>query len=712
MQRRIYSQAARTARYVMDMVPTLNRDALFADESMQYVRPMEPKVGDTVTFRFRTARDNAEEVWLISEHLRQKMEFVQTAGVFDYYETSLTVGREPLIYHFVVICGTSRVVYGKNGLSARSGELVPFRLCPGFSTPDWAKGAVIYQIFTDRFCNGDPSNDVLDDEYFYNGTPVRRVADWYRRPEIQDVHNFYGGDLEGVRSKLDYLKDLGIEVIYLNPLFVSPSNHKYDTQDYDHIDPHFGVLRSDGGDVLPRGETDNGRASRYRRRVTDRENLEASGELFCRLVEEAHARGIRVILDGVFNHCGSFHRWMDRERIYEGRPGYAPGAYGSGSSPYRDYFHFRETKETDWPGNDSYEGWWGYRTLPKLYYEGSQQLTSDILAIARKWVSPPYNADGWRLDVAADLGQDEAFNHRFWKAFRHEVKAANPDAVIIAEHYGDASGWLGGDEWDSVMNYDAFMEPVTWFFTGMEKHSDAYCPELEGDADVLRESMRSAMCAFMQPSLLCAMNQLSNHDHSRFLTRTNHRVGRISDFDHDAASEDVNPAVLREAVVFQMTWPGAPALYYGDEAGLTGFTDPDCRRTYPWGREDRGLLEFFRQAIALRREYKVLKTGSVRFLYGARDAAAFARFDEKQQIVSVFNNGEEAKEMRVPVWIGGVPADGALKLIFRSDRGRCAPQEKKIPVVRGEAQITIPARCAGVFLACPAAGSQTKGGLS
>ena len=199
-------------------------------------------------------------------------------------------------------------------------------------------------------------------------------------------------------------------------MFVSPSNHKYDIQDYDYIDPHYGVIAEDGGEVLPQGETDNSKATKYIKRVTDRKNLEASNQLFAKLVEEAHRRGMRVILDGVFNHCGSFNKWLDRELIYEKELGYATGAYISADSPYRNFFQFHD--EGQWPYNSTYDGWWGHDTLPKLNYEGSRDLYDYIMEIARKWVSPPYNADGWRLDVAADLGHSVEYNHQFWRDFR------------------------------------------------------------------------------------------------------------------------------------------------------------------------------------------------------------------------------------------------------------------------------------------------------
>lgn len=342
--------------------------------------------------------------------------------------------------------------------------------------------------------------------------------------------------------------------------------------------------------------TDNSQATKYKKRTTDLKNLEASNELFIKLVEELHRRGMKVILDGVFNHCGSFNKWMDRERIYEGEEDYEPGAYVSADSPYRSYFRFFKEGPENWPYNGNYDGWWGHDTLPKLNYEDSVKLENYILYIGRKWVSPPYNVDGWRLDVAADLGRSNEYNHEFWQKFRRAVKDANPNALILAEHYGDPSDWLKGDEWDTVMNYDAFMEPVTWFLTGMEKHSDEAREELLGNIDNFIGSMAHHMSNMLTPSLQVAMNELSNHDHSRFLTRTNHMVGRVEHLGPEAANEYVNKAVMREAVVMQMTWVGAPTVYYGDEAGVCGFTDPDNRRTYPWGHEDQELIAFHQRS--------------------------------------------------------------------------------------------------------------------
>ena len=644
----------------------MNKNALFCDGTSDYVIPAEPGIHEKVRLRFRTARDDAQEVCLISGGEALQMQKISSGEVFDYYETEVQLTDTMFVYYFRIKSESEELCYHRCGVSEHPVEYYNFRIMPGFSTPAWAKGAVMYQIFVDRFCNGDPSNDVEDGEYVYIGEPVCKVKDWNEFPAAMDIHRFHGGDLQGVLDKLDYLEELGVEVIYFNPLFVSPSNHKYDIQDYDYIDPHYGVIIEDGGEVLPEGEKDNTRATKYQKRTGDIRNLEASNRLFAKLVEEMHTRGMRVILDGVFNHCGSFNKWMDRERIYEPQPEYEKGAYVSAQSPYRDFFHFFDEREEAWPYNKNYDGWWGHDTLPKLNYEDSPTLEEYILNIGKKWVSPPYNADGWRLDVAADLGYSNEYNHIFWENFRKAVKSANPQALILAEHYGDPGEWLQGDEWDSVMNYDAFMEPLTWFLTGMEKHSDERRTDLWGNADNFVNTMNHFMASMLTPSLQVAMNELSNHDHSRFLTRTNHIVGRVAQLGSKAAEEGINLAVMREAVAVQMTWVGAPTVYYGDEAGVCGFTDPDSRRTYPWGQENRELVEFHKEMIRIHKREKPLRTGSLKMLSWSSNVLAYARFQEGEQIIVVLNNSKELKEVTIPVWQAEVPMKGKMERLMYS----------------------------------------------
>lgn len=626
----------------------IDRLAIFSSGTEHFVSPMEPDVNEDVVIRCRVGKDNADFVYLMTDTEKIPMTKQTSDGRFDYYSVKIHLGTECFSYHFLIQKGNQKVYFNRQGDVDEPLPHYAYRIFPGFKTPDWAKGAVIYQIYVDRFYNGNKRNNVVDSEYSYIGEHVKEVKDWNKYPATMGVREFYGGDLQGVLEKLDYLQELGVEVIYLNPIFVSPSNHKYDTQDYDHIDPHFTMIKNDGGEILAEGDNDNAHATKYIKRVVDRDNLEASNEFFADFMEKVHARGMKVILDGVFNHCGSFNKWMDKERIYEKDPSYSPGAYVAEDSPYHTFFKFLDGGE--WPYNGNYNGWWGHDTLPKLNYEESEKLMTYIMRIAKKWISPPYNVDGWRLDVAADLGFSQEFNHKFWREFRKNVKETNPDAIILAEHYGDPGSWLSGGEWDTIMNYDAFMEPVSWFLTGVDKHSDVSRLDLRGDSGMFFARMVEYSARFCMQSRLAAMNELSNHDHSRFYTRTNGRVGRTASAGPEMANVGVRKQAMMAAVIMQMTWLGAPTLYYGDEAGVCGWTDPDSRRTYPWGREDLELLRFHKEAIRIHKDYEVLKTGCLMYLVCEENVVGFGRFDDQDKVFTLVQAGGRQREVVVPVW--------------------------------------------------------------
>ncbi len=625
----------------------INRQALFTDETEDFKTPYEPKSGDKVTLTFRTLINDVFKVYAVINGKLRLMKKIKTDSEnFDYYTLTFTCGEKPVSYCFKLVDEDDELYYNRLGAVTNNQEEYNFSFVPNHKVPDWAKGRVFYQIYVDRFYNGDLSNDVADNEYYYTGGHSHKIHDWHRIPDTLDVNNFYGGDLQGVEVKLQYLKNLGVEAVYFNPLFVSPSNHKYDTQDYDYIDPHLAVIDNDYDHYMQGWEKHNGYAPRYIRRVTDKTNLEKANAYFASLVEKMHEMDIKVVVDGVFNHCGSFHKWLDREGIYLNKEGYEKGAFQSVDSPYRSYFKFEKPRVAD----SEYEGWWGYKTLPKLNYEKSAELCEKIYDVGAKWVSAPFKADGWRLDVAADLGHSERFNHKFWKIFHARVRKANPEAFIFAEHYGDPCKWLENGEWDSVMNYDAFMEPVTWFLTGMEKHSASIDYNKLYDGKAFFEAMFKNSARFPRPALDSAINQLSNHDHSRFLTRTNRTVGTLKSMGGDAAGEGVDKRVLFLGVLIQMTWPGSPALYYGDEVGQVGWTDPDCRRTYPWGREDWEVYDMHASAIALRKKIHCIKLGSLMPLDAGNGYIVYARFDKKDCAIVAINCSDKNVSLTVPVW--------------------------------------------------------------
>ena len=664
--------------------------SIFSDETALFRTPAEPEVGDTVRILLRIRKGAEVQVSLLEGALGTEhgMSLVQSDAMFDWYETELCcTDRATVFYSFLVRCMDRLIHFTRSGASLIDSVSFPdyahsFRLIPGFHVPEWSRGAVQYQIFPDRFCCGNPASDVREREHFYSGDYVAHAASWEELPGLQDYRCFYGGDLVGIEQKLDYLQSLGVEVLYLNPVFVSPSSHRYDTQDYEHIDPHLTVIPQD----MPADAKISG-DSLYRLRTTDPENLEASNAYFAHFCEELHRRGMKIILDGVFNHCGSLHRWMDKERLYLPKNAQSSGAYGNPNSPYRSYFRFRSSIE--------YEAWWKLDTLPKLNYEGSLALCEEIFHVAEKWLQPPYCIDGWRLDVAADLAHSKEFNHLFWKEFRRRVKAVNPQALIVAEHYDNPLDWLGGDEWDSIMNYRAFMQPLSFFLTGMEKHSDYRQDELYQDGSAFFHAMAEEMSRIPTPSVLCAMNELSNHDHSRFLTRTNRTPGRLNNRSSEEAAEGIVPAVMREAVLIQMTWLGAPTLYYGDEAGLVGWTDPDNRRTYPWGHEDRKMLEFHRRLIALRSRMPVFRNGSFKPLFEGRGAIAFARFDADSLAVTACNNLEQPQRIQLRLADVGMEDGTVMMNIFSTNANGFTERHRPAgPVRDGLLDLILPAQSA------------------
>ena len=661
----------------------INKEAIFSDETENFRNPVEPSKNDYITISIRTAQDNVDNVYIIYSNYYKKndskkirMKKYYTHNNFDYFRIVIPPDEGITTYYFEIEKDYEILYYTKIGITNDLSIEWQFKIIRDFKLPEWAKGAVMYQIYVDRFYNGDKTNDVKNNEYIYLGKPTKYIENWDEKPEEEDIRNFYGGDLQGVIDKIPYLKDLGVEVIYFNPIFVSPSNHKYDIQDYDYIDPHYGKIVNDGGSTLVFEKFNNRYASMYVKRTTDIENLEASNKLFADLVNIAHNNDIKIIIDGVFNHCGAFNKWLDKEGFYSASGKYSVGAYRDKHSNYHNYFKWYDD---NWPNNDCYDGWWGYDNHPKLNYEESEDLYNYILEIGKKWVSPPYNVDGWRLDVGADLGYSEDFNHKFWKDFRKSVKTANPNSIILAEHYGDASSWLLGDQWDTIMNYDAFMEPVSWFLTGMEKHSEDFKNDLLCNADVFEDGMRYNMARLSYQSLYSAMNELSNHDHSRFLTRTNMNVGRLHLNGSESADVGVNLGIMKEAVTIQMTWPGCPTIYYGDEAGVTGWTDPDNRRTYPWGNENYDILNYHKEIINIRKSREVFRKGSINIVYKDYGIIAYGRFYKNNSVLVILNNTTEQKEIEIPVNnIYMFDKDNLITLITSYEKGFDINNEKYI----------------------------------
>lgn len=693
-----------------ELVQKIDMSLIHSDGTALYRNPQYPRMGDEVVIKLRTGKDQISSARLVYKSETDENSFLMYKSSsdenFDYYLATFPSVESNILYYFELEQGDITFYYSRSGADTKSpSSSNRYKIFPDYQVPEWMKGAVLYQIFTDRFHNGNKSNDVVTNEYMYDNYPAR-AREWDGYPDSTTTYEegsdrtreFYGGDIDGVIQKLPYLKDLGVDGIYFNPMFVAPSNHKYDAQDYEYIDPHFGVIVEDDDTLINPEDspayksTDfnlsaeiNKDAKKYITRTTSKKNLELSNEKLKELVEKADNMGIKIIMDGVFNHCGSFNKWLDREHIYP-----EDGAYESKDSRYVDYFKF---KKDSWPNNESYDSWWGHKTLPKLHFEASEELVNKIMDISRMWIEA--GVSGWRLDVAADLGYTSKYNHNFWKQLREAVKGVNPDAVILAEIYGDASSWLKGDEWDTIMNYDAFFEPISFFLTGLQKHSYSYSQNLHNNVTEFDKIMKENMAKMPWQSLEIAMNQLSNHDHSRFLTRTNGMIDPGKDDGvrfPETAGDDINPGIMKEAVVFKMTWMGAPTLYYGDEAGMVGWTDPDNRRTYPWGKEDKEMLNFHKEIIKVHKAYSSISDGSTSTLIidDANKVYGYARWNADNRVIVLLNNDEMSHNVEVPLKALGIRDGESLIHVFESSVNSHAALSRKLIVKNGMVSINVP----------------------
>ena len=585
-------------------------DGLFHDQGELFDNNPEPKAGSKVQLKIRALKDDItgatikywqaqSQTWKLIPMTREEQ---NASRRYEYWMGSVPVGKGKSSYRFCLKDGDSVIWYNALGPAKAESDTNDFKLIPDFKTPDWLKKAVIYQIFVDRFCNGNSNNDVKGGEYSYQGKPTVQ-RHWGDSPLPNAAEStsmiFYGGDLEGVSSKLAYITDtVGANVIYLNPIFTAPSNHKYDTADYDTVDVHFGSAK-------------------------DLENLSA----------QLHSRaggGGKLILDGVFNHTGDSHFWFNKYN----REQPSPGAYQSLSSPYKNFYTF-----SNWP--KEYATFLDVKDLPKLNFNSSAvraAIYSTPDSVAQKYLRAPFNIDGWRLDApqyadgALYQGSDNE-NHIIWEEFRQSIKTRTPDAAILGEFWGDAGAWTNGGEWDSVTNFDGFTKPVSEWITGKDFGGEPGSMSVSDFDSWLRRTRAHYPSNVQQ----CLSNHLSNHDIPRFAERAGHDQSKVT-----------------LALYFQMTYSGAPTIYYGDEYGMPGGADPDDRRCFDWskGTGDNDLVALTHKLIAVRKKYSALRSGSFMTLKCADDEKVycFGRCDKESRIAIVLNNDSVPHDVLVPIY--------------------------------------------------------------
>lgn len=496
---------------------------------------------------------------------------------------------------------------GRAALSDKPGEMWQLTVYDAaFQTPAWLRGGILYQIFPDRFAKaGDFPEDLPAGRF------LRR--DWGGVPEYRGDeegkylnNTYFGGNLRGIREKLPYLKSLGVTALYLNPVFEAHSNHRYNTADYNKIDPMLGTE-----------------------------------EDFRALCRDARALSMRVILDGVFSHTGDDSVYFNRAGRYPG-----PGAYQSQSSPYSGWYRFHK-----WP--EEYDCWWGYKTLPEVDEENAGYLSfiTGPGGVAEHWVRA--GAAGFRLDVADELPSP------FIRTLRARLKQYDPEALLIGEvwedasrktSYGERRPYLNGEELDSVMNYP-FREAILAFLKG-------------GSAQAFEDAVLTVLEHYPKPCVDVLMNLLGTHDTARVLTEltgepcgNRDRAWRAS---HPLTPEQRERGLrlLRLAAALQFFLPGVPCVYYGDEAGMEGYNDPFSRGCYPWGNEDQSLLAFYRRLGAIRRGCPALREGGFRVVEARGGLFAFERFSPESELVCAVNAGKEDAYFMLPE--GYSPAAGDI----------------------------------------------------
>ncbi|BAY80209.1 alpha amylase catalytic region (plasmid) [Nostoc linckia NIES-25] len=445
------------------------------------------------------------------------------------------------------------------------------------NTPDWVKHAVFYQIFPDRFARSVPTY-----QSWLLNVPLE---DWNAPPTF---NGYKGGNLWGIIEKLDYLQDLGINAIYLNPIFTSASNHRYHTLDYYQVDPLLG------------GE-----------------------EAFTNLLKEVHRRNIKLVLDGTFNHASrGFYFFND---ILE----------NGQKSPWFDWF-----KIEDWPISPydeslpaNYASWCGFRALPELN-TNNPGVREYIMQVGEHWIQR--GADGWRLDSA-----DYIKTPGFWQEFRDRVKAVNPEAYIVGEIPMEATEWLDGTQFDGVSSLP-FLNATTAFIVGdrqVKGHLEFYAPPPPSDAAEYGEKINQLLQLYPWEIQLTQLNGINNHDTARLI---------------DVAGGD-RPSLYLSTLLL-LTFPGAPYIYYGDEVGLTGGYDPDCRKGFPDEQQwDRDILEFHRQLIKLRLSHPALQIGEYQTLYGQGQVYIFARILETEVLVIAVNAGNETAKVSIQPSLSSQP---------------------------------------------------------
>ncbi len=597
-------------------------NSIYSDGTKAFLSNAQPRLHEYVTVRVRFYKDSpVEQVFVKILRNGEQPVLPMRRGhedeLFVYYEADLEMNQPRLQYQFLLAAEGRLLYYNQAGVHEYCQDLKhDFVILCDYHQPGWVKNAVFYQIFPERFCNGDPSLDVQNGEYQVGGYDTIHIDDWNTPAGTYDqVHcaDFYGGDLVGIRKKIPYLKKLGVTALYLNPIFLAPSVHKYDCIDYLHVDPHF------GGD-----------------------------EALADLSKALHEEGMKLILDISINHTGTAHRWFNKDKLFFDE---TVGAYHNPDAKERAYYTIHE--------DGSYECWDNVPELPKLDYT-SDELREALYraedAVLKKWLKAPYEIDGWRFDVADCCANFNEYQlaKEVWPEIRKSIREENPEAYILAEHWDDCTDFLQGDSWDAPMNYYGFGRVIRQFYGApdpfLERNDDLWPLTRHLSSEAFRERVEGYLSRIPFALWQNQYNLFDSHD-----------IGRFHIY------PGMNARKYRGAVTAMITMIGTPSIYYGDEAdigGAVGFFEGG-RYPMPWdsGFEESDIYALHQNLIRIRRENSVFAEGSFRFLYAKDQVICFARFDEEACFLTVISSAQEDRAIDVDLCAIGYPLqkDGAVE---------------------------------------------------
>ncbi|HPO50040.1 MAG TPA: alpha amylase N-terminal ig-like domain-containing protein [Spirochaetota bacterium] len=586
----------------------LLKNTIFSDGSANFVSNPDPKLYETADFSIRLSKDvSVEKIYFVAcpkgEVFYYKMDKWKDDDFFSYYKTSFKMVSKKLIYKFYLIVDKKEYFYTPYGLfDYEVPDNFSFTIFADADYSKWTPESVFYQIFPDRFNRVGES--VFDDKDYELkvGDKIyktkRVLCDWDEPLDTKHSHEkkiqFYGGNFNGVKEKIPYLKELGITAIYFTPIFKARSNHRYDIEDYLAPDPLLGTE-----------------------------------EELADMIKTAHENGIKIIFDAVLNHTGVHHKWFDMFNEHKQN-----GAFICENSPYKEYYHFNKHP-------DNYESWMDCKILPQLNLANKEvrdSLLNNEDSAVKKWLKPPFSIDGWRMDTASILGKfpAEQIDIEFSKELHKAIKSENKDALIMGETFYDPKQLVDIDRYESTMNYRCSMSPLKKWLTGIVNFMSV--PRGDENQNIVFSAknalaqMKNARVGLTFQNQIRMYNLLNSHDTARFWTVLKKNYDK-----------------LKIALTVLFTYTGIPAFYYGDEVGMEGENDPDCRRPMIWDekKRDKKINKLYKDLIDLRKKNKTLVYGSLLELFEEQNVLSFSRFLDNDTFIIVCNGDDTGKEITI-----------------------------------------------------------------